>query len=578
MPWDITSFRKTLTFWCGLAAAVTAHAERVTLWDARAAVLGGGPAIDAGCYTLGTNPAALAELGHLQFTFEHKVFPAPDVALEAVAGAVPLGYYGTLAAGFGTVRVGDVQQYSPTGRLIGEYVYHDDLFAAGYGLRATDWLAVGAAANYERHLTAPGVAYDTLGLDGGLYFRPLGADSSLEYAAGKVGLAVAARNLVASRREVYTGDYREPVSVSAGALWSRDVGSHDLALTFSIPFDDPASTALGCEFVVASVLAARAGVTGTHPAGGVGVSAGIFSFDYGYVSRDFGPSHYLTVSVNPGRDVRGANERRRQTRIWLTEGRSYFEAGNYELAAERFASVLEWEPHNAVARQYWIRAKYHYYVKEGNDYIEKRDWEGARRAFGAALIAVPDDFLAAEYLARVDELEEEDLARQAEEERVAELLARASSFRRRGAYRRALGIYEQILADHPGHAEARKLANETRRILAAASSSRPAEPTAPEEIPADVVSDYRGASDAFNRGDLAEAVRTLSDILERYPDYEDARDKLVETYMYQGLDFFSKGSLSAAIRVWRRGLELDPGNEKLQRYIKKAEFEIDQIR
>jgi hypothetical protein len=48
--------------------------------------------------------------------------------------------------------------------------------------------------------------------------------------------------------------------------------------------------------------------------------------------------------------------------------------------------------------------------------------------------------------------------------------------------------------------------------------------------------------------------------------------------MYQGLDFYSKGSLSAAIRVWSRGLALDPGNEKLQRYIKKAEFEIDQIR
>jgi hypothetical protein len=48
--------------------------------------------------------------------------------------------------------------------------------------------------------------------------------------------------------------------------------------------------------------------------------------------------------------------------------------------------------------------------------------------------------------------------------------------------------------------------------------------------------------------------------------------------MYQGLDFYSKGSLAAAIRIWNRGLALDPGNEKLQRYIKKAEFEADQIR
>ena len=577
MPLDFTSFRKTLMLLCGLAAANPAHAERVALWDARAAALGGGPALDAGCYALGTNPAALAELAHLEFTFEHKVFPAPDVALEALAGAVPLGDYGTVAAGFGTVRVGNVQRYSPNGRLLGEYVYHDDLIVAGYGVRATRWLAVGAAVNYERHLTAPEVDYDTLGADAGLYVRPLGADSSLEYAVGTLALAVAARNVVASRREIYTGDYREPADVSVGALWGRDVGRHRLALTFAVPFREPASAALGCEFVVASVLAARAGVTGTHPAAGVGVYADIFSFDYSYVSHEFGASHYLTVSVNPGRDVRGRSERRRQTEQWLVEGRSYFEAGNYELAAERFAGVLEWEPHNDVARRYWIRAKYHYYLAEGSAYLEKKDWEGARRAFGAALVAVSDDFLAAESLARVDELEEEERARLAEETRIAERLARASDYRRRGAYRRALQIYEEILADHPGHAQARKLANETRRILAAAPA-KPPEATGPQEIPADVASSYRGASAALGRGELAEAVRTLTDIVDRYPDYAAARTKLVEAYLYQGLDFYSKGSLSAAIRVWRRGLALDPGNEKLQRYIKKAEFEIDQIR
>ena len=70
----------------------------------------------------------------------------------------------------------------------------------------------------------------------------------------------------------------------------------------------------------------------------------------------------------------------------------------------------------------------------------------------------------------------------------------------------------------------------------------------------------------------------LGEIVGEYPDYAAARAKLVEAYLYQGLDFYSKGSLSAAIRVWRRALELEPGNEKLQRYIKKAETEIDQIR
>jgi tetratricopeptide (TPR) repeat protein len=576
MPVDFISLRKALLLLCGLAAANPVYGGRVALGDARAAVLGGGPALDAGCYALGTNPAALAELDHWQFTFGHRAFPVPGAALEAVAGAASLGEYGTAAGGFGTARVGEVQHYSPGGVLREEYVYHDDLLVGGYGVRAASWLALGAAVNYERHLTAPAAGYSSLGADAGVYLRPLGVESSLEHKAGTVALAATFRNLTASRRQVYTGEYREPAEVSVGARWGRDVGRHRLALNFSLPLAEPASAALGCEFVVASAFTTRFGVVGPYPAAGLGAHAGIFSFDYGYVSREFGSSHYFTVSANPGRDLGGRSERRRLAEEWLAEGRSHFELGNYELAARRFADVLEWDPYNDAARQYWIRARYHNYLKQGNAHLERGAWEEARQAFGAALNVAPGDFLARESLARVDEREEEDRVRVAEEARVAELLAEASDHRRRGAYRRALDIYEAILTGHPGHAEARRLANETRRIIAAAAAPIP-EPGS-REIPADVVESYRGASAALSRGELAGAVRTLTDIVGRYPDYAAARAKLVEAYMYQGLDFYSKGSLAAAIRIWNRGLALDPGNEKLQRYIKKAEFEADQIR
>ena len=89
-----------------------------------------------------------------------------------------------------------------------------------------------------------------------------------------------------------------------------------------------------------------------------------------------------------------------------------------------------------------------------------------------------------------------------------------------------------------------------------------------------------GAFDVLHVGHLRylAAARELGEIVAEYPDYAAARAKLVEAYLYQGLDFYSKGSLSAAIRVWRRALEFEPDNEKLQRYVKKAETEIDQIR
>lgn len=570
-------FRKTLMSLCCLLSAGAARAERVTFTDARGAALGPSPGLDLGFYALQTNAAALAELTWLQFTFNHKVFPAPQATSEIVGGSVPLGAYGTLATGFGTERTGDVELYTPGGQYLGRYVYHDDRISCGYGAHATPWLALGGVFNYERHVTAPGVEYRNLGADAGIYFRPLADSPYWEYAAGTIALGLAARNIVASERDIFVGRYREPVDVSAGASWARDVGRHRLALAFTLPFSEPSRVAVGCEFVVASLLAARAGATGTQPSAGLGLDADLFSFDYSYAARDFGSAHYFTVGVNPGRDIRRRETRRRQIDEWLAEGRSHFETGNYELAAERFADILEWDPYDVVARQYWTRAKYHQYMAEGAAYVETKDWERARQTYRNALMVVPGDFLATESLARVDQLEEDEVTRQAEERRVAELLARGEDYRRRGAYQSALNIYRQILAAHPDHARARRLFNETRRLIAAPARPEEEPPLAPR-VPEEVIQKYREASASFNRGRVAEAVRDLLDIVNQYPDYAPARNKLVEAYLYQGLDFYSKGSLSAAIRVWRRALAIEPDNEKLQRYIKKAETEIDQIR
>jgi tetratricopeptide (TPR) repeat protein len=216
-------------------------------------------------------------------------------------------------------------------------------------------------------------------------------------------------------------------------------------------------------------------------------------------------------------------------------------------------------------------------MAEGAESIEKKDWERARRVYRNALEVVPQDFLATESLERVDKLEEEEIAGEAEEKRITELLSRAQYYRRRGAYRPAINIYREVLAAHPDHARARKLLSETQRLLAAVTETA-AEPTPAPEIPVEVVKKYREASALLSRGGVAEAARALLNIVKQYPDYAAARAKLVEAYTYQGLDLYSRGSLAAALRVWQQALALEPGNEKLQRYIKKAETEIDQIR
>ncbi len=537
---------------------------------------------------MGTNPAALVELPALQFGFTHKDLPAPNATSEIVGAALPLDKYGTLAGGFGTVLVADVERYDDNGRYLGKYLYHDDRLAAGYGVRAARWLAFGAALNYDRHRTAPGDdgTRQKLGGDAGVYVR------TPELGGGPLTLGVATQNLIASARKTILGEYREPRRVRVGTSWARYFGNHRLTLAASGPVEEPVTAAVAGELLISSRFAARASVTRTglvggeadiRPAAGLGFNTALLSFDYCYLSRELGNYHYFSFSVNPGRESRTREERRRQAEEWLAEARAYFDAGNYELAAKRFAAVLKWEPGNAVAREYLPKAEYYAHLGEGTEYLKAQDWARARREFKAAAALIPEDFLATEYLARVDQLEEEENARAAEERRVAQKLAEAEEAVGRGAYLEAIKICEDILAAYPDDEEANELLAKAQRELAVSIAKLPpedrpepeeVEEAKPPAIPPEAVKRYRQGSSLLAQGSLSQAVAILADVVSEYPTYGAARAKLVQAYLYQGLDLYSKGSAAAALKAWRRAAALDPGNEKAQRYIKRAESEI----
>jgi tetratricopeptide (TPR) repeat protein len=557
-------------------AAAFAATARLTSSDARAAVLGESPALDAGFIAAEANPAALVELPAMQFLFTHRVYPMPGTAGESVGGAIPAGRWGTPAGGFTTIRTGDVEHYDAYGDLRGTYTYHDDRVLGAYGVRATTWLAGGAGFHYDRHVLEPGETVAAYGLDAGVYSRPLAAVPAWEYTAGVFSLGAVARDVAASRPSAYAGDARAPFAVDLGAAWARDIGRLGFLLAAVFPLASSAPAAVGGEVAITTHAAARAGVVGGEPAFGFGLALDLVSFDYGYVARAGGANHLFTVSFNPGRNLDARNERRRQIEKLTHEGRKYFEAGKYDLALDRFASVLRWDPNNPTARQYYIQAKYRQYVAEGEEYLRTQDWERARRAFRNALIVVPDDFVAREYLTHVDEVEAAEKARQEEEERVAQKLTEARTLVARGSYRPAIEICQDILKDHPDREDAKKILAEARRLLAAATKQPVEEPAF--VIPPEAAERYRKGAALLSRGAVAQATEEFEDLVTEYPRYAEARVKLVEAYTYQGLDFYSKGSLAAALRVWRRALSYDPGNEKVRRYIKKAEGEIDQIR
>ncbi|UCH79160.1 MAG: tetratricopeptide repeat protein [Candidatus Coatesbacteria bacterium] len=572
----------------GALAAAAGGADRFAFSDARSLALGRAPVIDAGVYSLTLNPAFLVELPSLQFGFTHTQHPAPNTTAEFAGAALPLGDYGALGAGFGTLLVNNVAAYDDRGYSLGDFLYHDDRFAAGYAYRPWEWLAGGLAAHYDRHQTGPGegATRTAFGLDVGGFLRtpPL--------FAGPFTLGVTGRNLVGTKRTTKLGEYQEePLAGAAGLSWGRYFGDQRLLIVAGAPFNKPITLAVNAEVLIAARFAARAGALGTRyddgemetwPSGGAGYNTDLLSFDYCYQGRALGAFHYFSVSINPGRESRTAAEMRRRTEALLAEGMAYFEAGNYSLARSRFDEVLKRDPKNAQAKEHLVKAEYFVLMAEGDKYLKEQDWKRSREAFEEALKLVPEDFLATEYLDRVNQLEKEELARIAEEQRIREKLAAVEAANNRGNHKEAIKICQEILAAYPDNEDAAVLLEDSKRLFIA---SRPPPETpgeVPEEIPElvtptippEAVRAYRQATGLLARGAVGQSINILTAILNEYPTYGAARTKLVEAYLLQGLEYYSKGALSSALQSWRRAQALDPGNAKANRYIKKAEREI----
>ncbi len=141
-------------------------------------------------------------------------------------------------------------------------------------------------------------------------------------------------------------------------------------------------------------------------------------------------------------------------------------------------------------------------------------------------------------------LEEERLARIAEEEAVAEKLAEVEEANSRGDYHEAIKISKEVLAAHPGHAEAGELLQEAERLLAEslrAPAPRPTPKPEPEvvkrTIPPEAVEAYGRGKAALSGGDIGGAIRILGAVVGEHPTYGAARGKLVDAYLLRGLDF-----------------------------------------
>ncbi len=188
-------------------------------------------------------------------------------------------------------------------------------------------------------------------------------------------------------------------------------------------------------------------------------------------------------------------------------------------------------------------------------------------------------------LAEARRLEEERLARIAEKKRVERKLAEAADANERGDYHQAIKLSKEVLEAHPGHVGAAEMLEESERLLAeslAEPTPRPRPVPRPEPepevvkttIPPEAVEAYGRGKAALAGGDLGGAIRILGGVVGEFPSYGEARESLVDAYLLRGLDLYSRGQLTAALKAWRRALIYDPGNAKATRYIERVEGEL----
>jgi tetratricopeptide (TPR) repeat protein len=89
---------------------------------------------------------------------------------------------------------------------------------------------------------------------------------------------------------------------------------------------------------------------------------------------------------------------------------------------------------------------------------------------------------------------------------------------------------------------------------------------------------YRDGQAAFDKGMFEDAIESWERVELLAPDYNSARQYLVEAYKYLGVEHYGNNELEQALTLWRRASELMPGNQEILSYIRRTDAEMKKIR
>lgn len=301
---------------------------------ARASAMGGAQTAAASdAYAAFWNPAALSLLGLPEASLMHSRL-YEGVSLQHVAFAMPVT--GRWTAGLNATRlaVEAFDGYDATGAREGSVDASDTALGTSVGAlllsggRRPD-VRAGFGGRWIRERLATAFA-NTFSMDAGLLLGRW--DRVFGRRARGISLGVAARHM-GPGLTFHKDSAPLPRTLSAGLAFTRPLGADRMTLAVDLhaPNDDGPTPALGAEYVVRGLLAARAGYTGGSAAGpgvrlGVGLSLGRTAFDYSFAALgELGGAHRFGMTLRFGRSTAPLSRRERlgKARTLLRQSRAY---------------------------------------------------------------------------------------------------------------------------------------------------------------------------------------------------------------------------------------------------------------
>ncbi len=93
----------------------------------------------------------------------------------------------------------------------------------------------------------------------------------------------------------------------------------------------------------------------------------------------------------------------------------------------------------------------------------------------------------------------------------------------------------------------------------------------------DVKQAYTRGRELFEAGNLTGAIPYLEEVYRLAPDYQSVDTLLLKAYRFVGIACYSENRHEDAISMWQRALRIDPDNQEVLGYVKRARLELSQI-